>query len=47
MIKKFGKSPDTVIFNGNGEYTKEEVSEYLKSKSIIKVYKQYGDPMWI
>ena len=34
---RFGKSPDTVIFNANGEYTKEELSD-LSVEEIEKLY---------
>jgi uncharacterized OsmC-like protein len=34
---RFGKTPDTVIFNANGEYTKEELSE-LSVEEIEKLY---------
>ncbi len=34
---RFGKTPDTVIFNANGEYTKEELSD-LSVEEIEKLY---------
>jgi len=34
---RFGKSPNTVIFNANGEYTKEELSD-LSVEEIEKLY---------
>jgi len=34
---RFGKTPDTVIFNANGEYTKEELSE-MSVEEIEKAY---------
>ncbi len=34
---RFGKTPDTVIFNANGEYTKEELAE-LSVEEIEKLY---------
>lgn len=34
---RFGKTPDTVIFNANGDYTKEELAE-LSVEEIEKLY---------
>lgn len=36
---RFGKSPDTVIFNANGQYTKEELAE-LSLEDLEKLYIQ-------
>lgn len=34
---RFGKSPDTVIFNANGEYSKEELSD-MSLEDVEKLY---------